>query len=674
MSHAKHRTSVIISLTTLYLLLSLPGWQSLSSTTLHTTVDWSMLLHPVLISQLLLFATTHLLILLAALTLCFSVAHVARRLNKRLYTPAAFGTFILLAYALLGFALQHYPWLELAIISDSLSATSPYQQIGKIAFLSLSGLLLFSFLYNLKFSRKIAASQLLAILFFITPLTSTHLPKTLESHAASVTTAKADTQRQQPDIIMVGLDSVSLYQARQNAERMPFVASLLNRGVTFEQAFTPLGRTYGAWNSILSGRHPKHHGARFNLTEFRPDQIRQMLPTDLKELGYHNIYTQDERRFNNINEEYGFDTTVGPAVGAIDFIIPLFADHLFTAYFTNSEIGRWLLPSLYNNRASSITYDPSVFVDSILQASEASPGNKPLFMASHFCLAHFPYRWRTFAAHSANNQQEETSLYRQSLAALDQQIEALFKGLQRQGRLDNAIVIVLSDHGEGLGMKPPLWVDWPDTLLNNTALGEFSQILRGHGNSLLSRDQNNVILNIFQSTSRVPARTIETPVSLVDIRPTILSLLEQPVSHTVDGIAIPPAVQHAQRSRYLFMETGMMMDLPQPDATASELAAKVKDSAAGYIINPQGRLIINEDFIHYNESRKQFGVVHNDHLLISTPNNSNNFLLVNRKSKQWAKMTQTELKKSEQSHLLDALNCYSGHAKACSLTPPAPGS
>lgn len=633
-----------------------------------------MALHPVLISQLLLFAGSHLLILLATLTLCLSVAHAARHLNKQLYTPAALTCFILLVYSLLGFALQHYPWLELAIISDSLSATSPYQQIGTIAFLSLSGLLLFSFLYNLKSSRKIAASQLLAILFFVTPLTSIHLPQALESHAAGVTTAKADTQRQQPDIIMVGLDSVSLYQARENADQVPFIASLLQRGITYEQAFTPLGRTFGAWNSILSGRYPKHHGARFNLTEFRPKQIQQMLPTDLKELGYYNIYTQDERRFNNINEEYGFDTTVGPAVGAIDFIIPLFADHLFTAYFTNSDIGKWLLPSLYNNRASSITYDPAVFTKSILQETEASPENKPLFMASHFCLAHFPYRWRTFATDSVNGNREEVPLYRQSLKALDQQIENLFRGLHQQGRLNNAIVILLSDHGEGLGVEPPLWVDWPKELLVNSPLGEFSQILRGHGNSLLSRDQNSVILNIFQTRKNLTTRTIQSPVSLIDIRPTILSLLEQPVSHIVDGIAIPPAVQHAQQSRYLFMETGMMMDLPQPDATASELAAKVKDSAAGYVINPQGRLIINEDFIHYNESRKQFGVVHNDHLLISTPDNSNNFLLVNRSSKQWAKMTQTELENSEQSHLLDALNCYSGHAKACSPAPPAPGS
>ncbi|AHK17792.1 hypothetical protein R615_13950 [Thalassolituus oleivorans R6-15] len=46
-------TSLLITL--LYLLFSLPGWQSLSTVTLRSTVDWSQVLHPVLLGQIAFF-------------------------------------------------------------------------------------------------------------------------------------------------------------------------------------------------------------------------------------------------------------------------------------------------------------------------------------------------------------------------------------------------------------------------------------------------------------------------------------------------------------------------------------------------------------------------------------------------------------------------------------------
>lgn len=648
-------TSILITL--LYLLISLPGWQSLLLIPAGSAVEWSLVLHPVLLGQISFFILAHSLIFLSVLMLCLGNANAVAGFRLRLFVPAAIGVFFLLFYAIAGYAVTHFPWLEIAIISDSFSADSPYKTIGLVAFWLLVICTVITWLINLRTAKRTALWQGMAALFLLWPLLPSAPIATFNLN--SVQADAAESVRPQPDVILIGMDSVSLYQAREHADRMPFVNSLLANGHNYTQAFTPLGRTYAAWNSILSGRYPATSGVRFNMTEFKPEQIADMLPADLKKLGFYNLYAQDERRFNNINEDYGFDATVGPTVGAIDFVIPLFADHPFSSYFLNSAIGAWLFPSLHNNRVSSVTYQPETFVHSILQHSDRVSSEQPLFMAGHFCLAHFPYRWRSYRP--GKGLQDELALYRESLQALDQQIETLFAGLQAQGRLDNAIIILLSDHGEGLGNELPLW-----TGTDRTPAKQFGQILRGHGNSLLSRDQNNVMVNIRHTGNPIASNPmtsgrntpIHTPVSLVDIRPTVLRLLQQPLPEWLDGAPIPPAVPVAAANRYLFMETGIMMDLPKPDANARELSDKVKDLADGYSVNSAGRLVISDEFIRFNLPKKQFGVVYNEELLMSDSNNPDAFLWVNRDTSQWQTLNRSELSQAPQEHLLQALDCY----------------
>ena len=636
----------LVLLTALYLLISLPGWQALTTTTLRSTIDWSLVLHPVLIAQIGWFVIAHLLIFVAIVMLCLTTARAIAHYRPHWYLPITLMVFFLFMYAIIGYSVTHFPWLEISIFSDSFSDQSPYPAIGRNAFYILTLLVVITLFINIRTRKSSAVLQLAAVVFLTIPL--------WEKQPVYIQQAQADqtpVMRSEPDIILIGMDSVSLYQAREHADRMPFVNNLLQSGHTYTQAFTPLGRTYAAWHSILSGRYPATSGVRFNLTEFKPDQIANMLPADLKELGYFNLYAQDERRFNNINKDYGFDATVGPAVGAADFVIPLFADHPLSSYFLNSGAGEYLFPNLHNNRVSSITYNPVSFTRSILEKTAAVDPAQPLFMAGHFCLAHFPYRWRNY--NTTTNIRDEMALYRESLQALDQQIADLMAGLEKQGRLQNAIVILLSDHGEGLGRTVALW-NGDD----QTPAKQFGQILRGHGNSLLSRDQSNVIINIRHTAAEATAESISTPVSLVDIRPTLLRLLNQPVPASVDGQAIPPAATEAAANRYLFMETGIMMDLPNPGATAEELADKVKSMAGGYIVNADGRLIISDEFIRTNLDKKQFGVIYNDEMLISDSNNPDAFLWINRAEPSWQPFSGHELSTDQRRHLLHALNCY----------------
>jgi len=103
-------------------------------------------------------------------------------------------------------------------------------------------------------------------------------------------------------------------------------------------------------------------------------------------------------------------------------------------------------------------------------------------------------------------------LYAGEVEYLDHHLGRLFDGLRERGLWDDALVIVTADHGETFWEHGDFW---------------------NHG------------LAVYQTTVRVPllvklpgaaaARTVERPVSLVDVCPTILELVDAPVPGRVEG-------------------------------------------------------------------------------------------------------------------------------------------
>jgi hypothetical protein len=84
---------------------------------------------------------------------------------------------------------------------------------------------------------------------------------------------------------------------------------------------SPLARTFPAWMSTLTGRHPASTNARFNLMPRAKVEAGDTLADALREAGYSTIYSTDEVRFANIDESYGFERLVTPPIGASDFVL-----------------------------------------------------------------------------------------------------------------------------------------------------------------------------------------------------------------------------------------------------------------------------------------------------------------------------------------------------------------
>jgi arylsulfatase A-like enzyme len=98
--------------------------------------------------------------------------------------------------------------------------------------------------------------------------------------------------------------------------------------------------------------------------------------------------------------------------------------------------------------------------------------------------------------------QSEMDAYDGAIAYVDDQIAALLAGLERRGRLENTLVVALSDHGE--------------------LLGEHGLI--GHGNSLY-RQLIHVPLIVWWP-GRIPAGVrVEQPVTIAALPATILDLI-----------------------------------------------------------------------------------------------------------------------------------------------------
>lgn len=313
------------------------------------------------------------------------------------------------------------------------------------------------------------------------------------------------------NIVIVGIDSLSGQMADAARDNLPYLAGLLEHATLFERAYTPLGRTFPAWTSLLTGQDPAEHGAVFNLRGLDRVQRDALVTRTLGEAGYHRVFAIDERRFSNIDESFGFDRVVGPKAGVLDFALQRLNDTPLTNLLLQTGAARHLLPFSRLNVASYANYDAVGFVDETLDAID---GAHPLFLAVHFESAHYPFRAR-HATRTFEHANHFVSRHLSALTAADSQLGRLVEGLRARGRLDDALMIVLSDHGESLG----------EVEASTTRKGmPFDVSGYGHGANLLSEHQNRIVLGLirFRNGRPVGPATVHTgQVSLTDLRPTI---------------------------------------------------------------------------------------------------------------------------------------------------------
>lgn len=424
-------------------------------------------------------------------------------------------------------------------------------------------------------------------------------------------------ESERPNVIVLGIDS--LRPDLVDAQRTPNVEQFLVGSVRLTDAITPLARTFPAWVSILSGRNPHTTGAIMNLLPRERIHTGDTLPAALHRQGYHTAYAIDETRFSNIDRSYDFDQAVTPRMGATDFVLASFADTPISNLIVNTRLGAWLFPHLYANRAAHVLYDPDTFVRRLDRELHF---DQPLFLAVHLTLPHWPYSWATSAlerTNSAAGRDTTRARYLSTVARVDEQFGALLAMLRRHGALDNALVIVLSDHGEALGTDSDLLVEY----LPQKSRGSTGFENQGHGSSVLSPPQYRVVLGFrgYGTAGKLlpDHGSTDVPASLIDIAPTVLDLLTVTPRDHFDGLSLAPALRQgasampelAQRIR--FTETEFSPRNLSPDnLTGSALA----EAVTAFQLDPQSdRLSVRIQKLDQIMGNRQYAALLGDRLL-----------------------------------------------------------
>src|SRR5687767_12704973 len=284
------------------------------------------------------------------------------------------------------------------------------------------------------------------------------------------------------------------------AAETPNFDALAKNGVLFENCITPTAYTLPSHSSMFTGLYPAHHGVRLNGEAALAD-ARTTLAERLSEKGYR----------------------TGAFVGAFVLDGRWGLSQGFSHYDDEFQLGAEQKLDL-----ARVQRPANVVTDAALKWLDEDQ-SKPFFAWVHFYDAHVsyeppePYKSR-FAG-------SPSSLYDGEIAFTDSQVGRLLDWVDKKGLSKNTIIVIVGDHGEGLGSH-----------------GEEE-----HG------------YYVYDYAVRVPfamklpgiSRRVPEQVRTIDIFPTVLELVTGEGPKEIQGSSLIPLMrgEKEQAPRYAYSES-----------------------------------------------------------------------------------------------------------------------
>ncbi len=296
--------------------------------------------------------------------------------------------------------------------------------------------------------------------------------------AAAVAGVSPPQAEKQPDVNWVVLITIDTLRADHLPAwgaagiATPHLDTLAGKSVVFSRAATPAPLTLPAHASLFSATYPHFHGIRDNSGYRLPEGIAT-LAEHLKKSGYSTA------------------AFLGSAVLDRHFGL----DRGFDYYGDRFETSDLLRGVAAERRASAV-------IDEVLGWMERNDPRR-LFLWIHLYDPHSPYEAPgEFSGRG----------YRGEIEYVDRQLGRLFESLARRQRLDSSLIAVLSDHGEDLNQH-----------------GEPT-----HG-FFLYETVLHVPLLIKFPDNRFAGKTVDQPVQIIDVAPTLLQALRLPRLEQAQG-------------------------------------------------------------------------------------------------------------------------------------------
>ncbi len=328
--------------------------------------------------------------------------------------------------------------------------------------------------------------------------------------------ARADGERP-PNVLLLVLDDLGYNDLGLNGNPLvttPTIDRFAHQGVHFTRHYSTDSTCAPTRASLLTGRHPAKLGFTPDGRGLSPQTLT--LPRALKAMGY---------RTHHVGKWHIGHTTRNAWPDAVGF------DHWF------GFLNQWLMGGHYQYPMLDSDYTESTYLDPWLSLDGAPPrqypghlteiladhtsrlvhqlkGDTPWFINHWFYTPHSPLepgpQYLELHGDTPNGR------YLAMLHMADDAIGQILRALDESGQAENTLVIVFSDNGganassnlpffgrkvqyyEG-GVRTPLIVRWP---------GHYSP------------------------------RTIDSITSTMDLMPSILDAIQQPIGNTFDGISL----------------------------------------------------------------------------------------------------------------------------------------
>ena len=311
--------------------------------------------------------------------------------------------------------------------------------------------------------------------------------------------AGCTAEKSPPSIVLISIDTLRsdrlpAYGYRQIAT--PGIDALRRDAILFERAYSPTPSTFPSHVSLLTGLLPPDHGVRGNLGYLLDAARVSYLPEVLKQKGY----------------------ATGAAVASFVMRAETGLDAGFDFY--EDEID-------YRSDIGSAGFQRSGR-DTLAVALPwlRSVTDRPFFFFLHLYEPHSPYQAPEPYASLY------PSPYDAEIAAVDDVVADLLRELKALDRYEDSVVILTSDHGEGLGEH-----------------GEDE-----HG-IFLYRESLQVPLILKLPGYRSAGRSVGTPVQLIDLFPTILDLVGGKRPQKLSGTSLLEMIEGPGRVRAIYSET-----------------------------------------------------------------------------------------------------------------------
>lgn len=285
----------------------------------------------------------------------------------------------------------------------------------------------------------------------------------------------------------------------------PELDALAKKGVVFERAIAPCSWTRPSMGSILTGLYPRRLGLYKEKDEILADRF-DTLAEILRRHGYQTVGLTANPVTNSIfNFQQGFDE-----------------------YVDSNVIFSWMpqQDGEITARNNKLIPAKEMFRKALDLVARNDPA-RPQYLQITIMEMHEYWRKRShlirpeYLTQFLDAGEAREVRYLQALRQVSVDIDDFVNALRARPGWDNTLFVILGDHGEGLKDHP--------------------HVARSDHHGRLLYESNIVVpFILYHTDARFDGLRVKRPVRLLDLAPTILSLLELPVPEDLHGVSLKP--------------------------------------------------------------------------------------------------------------------------------------